>query len=208
MLRLLPPAAALVLVLSLPTVAHADIIAIDFDTFTEFDALSNQVPGLTFANATVLTAGSSLNELEFPPRSGGNVIYDDGGFMSIAFTAPVISFGGYFTYIGPLTLTAYDAAHNLLGEVGSLFNSNAALSGDAGSLANEFIQFTSALGIASVTIAGQPFGGSFVMDDLTYDDGRSSQSVPEPTTFALFGVALGVGAVRRKWRSKTTPTLS
>jgi PEP-CTERM motif-containing protein len=202
MLRLSPLAAALVLVLSLPTLAHADIIGIDFDAFTEFDALGAQVPGLTFSNATVLTAGSSLNELEFPPHSGSNVIFDDGGIMSIAFDAPIISFGGYFTYLGPLTLTAYDAAHNVLGQVGSLFNSNLALSGDAGSAANEFIQFTSALGIASVTIAGDSFGGSFVMDDLTFDDGRTSESVPEPSTAALFGLALAVAGVRRQWRSR------
>jgi hypothetical protein len=208
MLRILPPAAAFVIVFSLPTLAHADIIGINFDTLTELDALGTQLPGLSFSNATVLTAGSSLNELEFPPRSGSNVIFDDAGTMSIAFNAPIVSFGGYFTYLGPLTLTAYDASHNVLGQVGSLFNSNLALSGDAGSLANEFIQFTSALGIASVTIAGDPFGSSFVMDDLTFDDGRTSESVPEPTTAALFGVALAVGAARRKWRSRTTATIS
>jgi hypothetical protein len=208
MLRFLPPFAALVLMLVLPVPARADIIVVNFDAFAEFDAVAGQLPGMSFSNATVLTAGSSLNELEFPPHSGGNVIFDDGGFMSIAFDAPIVSFGGHFTYLGPLTLTAYDAAHNVLGQVGSLFNSNLLLSGDAGSVANEFIQFTSALGIASVTIAGDPFGGSFVMDDLTFDDGRTSESVPEPTTLALFGVALGVGAVRRKWRSKTTATLS
>jgi hypothetical protein len=46
------------------------------------------------------------------------------------------------------------------------------------------------------------------MDDLTFDDGRTSESVPEPTTAALFGVALAVGATRRKWRSRTTATIS
>jgi hypothetical protein len=206
MLRLFPPAAALVLVLSSPAIARADIIGINFDTLTELDVLSTQLPGLTFSNATVLTAGSSLNELEYPPRSGSNVIFDDGGAMSIAFNAPIVSFGGYFTYLGPLTLTAYDASHNVLGQVASLFNSNLALSGDAGSITNEFIQFTSALGIASVTIAGDPFGASFVMDDLTFDDGRTSESVPEPSTAALFCVALGVAGVRRRWRSRTTAT--
>lgn len=110
--------------------AQADPVVLDFEGFTDSTAVTNQYAGLVFTNATVLTAGISLNEFEFPPHSGSNVVFDDGGPMSISFTSPVAGFSGYFTYTVPITITASDASNNLLGSVTSLFSSNLALSGD------------------------------------------------------------------------------
>src|SRR5580700_6502590 len=78
--------------------ARADIATISFETLPDgtpiFDgtSITTQFPGLTFTNTTVISAGISLNEFEFPPHSGSNVAFDDGGPITIAFTNPVLSF--------------------------------------------------------------------------------------------------------------------
>ena len=114
------------------TPLKADITVLDFDGFPDSTSLTTQYPGLTFSNATVITAGVSLNEFEFPPRSGTNVVFDDGGPMSISFANPVFSFGGYFTYGVPLGLQAFDATTALVASASSLFSNNMALSGMSG----------------------------------------------------------------------------
>jgi hypothetical protein len=179
--------------------AWAAPITIDFDNLQEFDAVTNQFAGLTFANATVLAAGSSLNDLEFPPHSGANVILDDAGPISIAFAAPIFSLSGFFTYLSPLTITAFDGTDNLLGSVTSTFLTNLALSGNPGSTSNELLALAFQTGISRVSIAADPSGGSFVLDDLTFDHAPAPSSVPEPGTLSLMG--LGVAMLFRKARA-------
>ena len=180
-----------------PLVASAAPIVINFDSLSDLDPITTQFLGLTFSDATVLSAGVSLNEFEFPPKSGTNVAFDDSGPMAIAFTSPIFSFGGYFTYLEPLTLTAFDALNNSVATATSAFSSNLALSGDAGSSPNEFLQVLVAGGISRVLIAGNPAGGSFTLDDATV---TAPTSVPEPSTFTL--VALGGLFVRRAARRR------
>jgi hypothetical protein len=174
------------------TTATAVPVTIDFEDLADGDSVTNQYPGLTFSNAVVLTAGISLNEFEFPARSGSNVISDDGGPILISFATPLRSFGGYFTYLTPLTLTAFDASVNPLGSISSSFLNNLALSGDPGSSPNELLQFSSPLGISSVALTGDSLGGSFTLDDVTIDP------VPEPGTLALLGLGLA-GLARHRW---------
>ena len=112
----------------------------DFEQFQDGDALTIQIPGLTFTNAVVATAGQSLNDLEAPPHSGVNVVEDNGGPISIGFAAPVAGFGGYFNYSLPLTVDAFDAQGTQVRSAVSLFSNNFAVSGDPGSSANEFLQ--------------------------------------------------------------------
>jgi hypothetical protein len=64
-----------------------------------------------------------------------------------------------------------------------------ALSGDPGSSPNEFLSVSFASSISSVTITGDPAGGSFVMDDATLAT-ADTESVPEPTTFSLIAACL------------------
>jgi len=153
--------------------------------------LTTQFPGLIFSDATVISAGISLNEFELPPHSGTNVVFDDGGPMTISFASPVLSFGGYFTYEEPLTIDAFNASSTQVATATSLFSTNDALFGDPGSSPNEFIEASFASGISSVTITGDPAGTSFVLDDATYTTAAPA-AVPEPgTAFLLLIVIMG-----------------
>jgi hypothetical protein len=182
-----------VLTFGIGNVSAAPVV-IDFEALADGEVLSTQYGSLTFSNATALVAGISLNEFDFPPHSGSNVVFDDGGAMSIAFAAPILSFGGFFTYGSPLTLTAFDAGHNAVATVSSAFLSNLGL--DAGAVPNEFLTVLWASGIYSVTIAGDPFGGSFTLDDATVTALETS-TVPEPGTVVLMGIGLAVIAGRQ-----------
>lgn len=180
----------------LPVPLVADITAIDFEGFPDSTSLTTQYPGLTFANATVISAGISLNEFEFPPHSGSNVAFDDGGPISISFAAPVLNFGGFFTYLEPLTLAAFDTTSTEVASATSAFSSNDALFGDPGSGPNEFLQVSFASGISSVTITGDPAGGSFVLDDATI---TTTSSVPEPNSLLLLlTISAGLLAFRKR----------
>jgi hypothetical protein len=151
-----------------------------FEGFPDSAILTSQYPGATFTNAIVLTAGISLNEFEFPPHSGTNVVSDNGGPITISFATPINSVSAYFTYAEPLTLQAFGSTDALLAQTASLYSNNEAISGVAGSSANELDALTSLSGIARVTITGDPLGGSFVMDDLSYATNATS-TVPEPS---------------------------
>jgi hypothetical protein len=173
----------------------ASQVTLDFEGLADGASLTTQYHGLTFTNTTVITAGISLNEFEFPPHSGTNVVFDDGGPISIAFASPVQSFGGYFTYGEPLTIQAFDSSDVQVSSITSLFSNNEAISGDPGSSPNQFLEISSAFGIWTITIAGDPAGGSFVVDDLTF----TSMSVPEPgSTFLLLTGIVGILAIRKR----------
>ena len=174
-----------ILLLAVPQFLFCDTVVIDFESLSDSTSVTNQFPGLVFNDATVITAGVSLNEFEFPPHSGTNAVFDDSGPISIVFSfaQPVVSFGGFFTYQMPLTLDAFDNTSNQVDAVTSSFASNLALSGDVGSAPNEFLQVAFAGGISRVTIAGDPAGSSFVLDDVTVKTPASA--VPEPSAFLL-----------------------
>jgi len=174
---------------------------INFDALADGDSVTTQYPGLTFANTIVLSAGISLNEFEFPPHSGSNVVSDNGGPIAIAFSTPVTSVSGFFTYLVPLNLTGYDASNNPVATAASAFQSNLALSGDPGSSPNEPLILVFASGISRVTMQGGSGGGSFVLDDLSYSPVASS-GVPEPSTGLLAACALLCAAAAR---SAATP---
>jgi hypothetical protein len=185
---------SLTLVGALPAFAGT---ILDFEGFPDSTVLATQYAGLTFTNATVITAGISLDELEFPPHSGSNVVFDNGGPMSISFTAPVSSVSGYFTYAAPLSLAAFNASSDMVASGASAFSSNLALSGDPGSSPNEFLQLTFAGGISSITFAGDPAGDSFTLDDLTYS--AQAAATPEPGSIGLLVTGLvGLALFRRR----------
>jgi hypothetical protein len=173
--------------------AYADVI--DFEGLEDSISVTNQYSGfgVVFSNTTVIKAGLSLNESEFPPYSGTNVAFDDGGFMTLMFSVPMANFSAYFNYVVPLTLSFYDVLNNLEGTVNSAFASNLLLSGDLGSSPNEPLSFAWASGISSVVIAGAQGGSSFTMDDLTLTP------VPEPATLILLGCGI-IGIAFRRFK--------
>ena len=179
---------------ALPSPAHAALVTIDFDGFADLEDLTTQIPGLTFSNAQVLTSGAvggSLNEIDFPPRSDFNVLFDAYGPITIGFAAPVANFSVYLTRATVVTLSFFDAGANPLGGPFSL-NPNLG--------SNE--QFASGLAaISSVIIAGDLLGGSFALDDLAFE--TSDTPMPEPGTLALIGSGLAALAYRRKSRRRT-----
>ncbi len=180
---------------------NASALSIDFETLADGVAVTNQFTGVSFSNAIALKAGFSLNELDFPPRSGSVVVSDDGGPMTLLFSSPVTQVSAFFTYVAPLTLTAWDAFDLALGSVLSLFSTNAALSGDPGSAPNEFLELAFASGIAKLTVSGDAAGGSFVLDDLSFTP--TALLVPEPATAALTAIALAGLLARRRFASST-----
>jgi hypothetical protein len=152
---------------------------IDFEGFSDGTDLTTQYSGLTFSNAIILTAGISLNEFEFPPHSGVNVVSDNGGPITIDFSTPIMDFSGYFTYLAPLTIDAFDSSSGLVDSAVSMFSNNLALSGDPGSSPNELISVSSTEGISSITITGDSDGGSFVLDDASYSGTGKPVAMPE-----------------------------
>jgi len=105
----------------------------------------------------------------------------------INFGPPVASFGAYFTYVVPLTMTAFDSGNNPVAQAFSQFNNNLACLagppcfGDVGSAPNEFIQVAFAGGVSGVTIVGDPSGFSLAMDEPA--------AVPEPSS--LWHILIG-----------------
>lgn len=173
---------------------------INFEGLADSTAVTNQFAGMTFLNATAITAGITLNEFEFPPHSGSNVVFDDGGPMSISFATPVLSFVGYFTYAEPLTLIGFGALNNQVAIATSAFSNNEALSGDLNSSPNEFLQLSFAPGISQVTIAGDLFGGSFVLDDVTF--ATPASPVPEPSSWLLLAAGVAATVLSRALSNK------
>jgi len=181
----------------------AGSIVIDFEDLSDGTFVTTQYPFLTFSNAVIATAGISLNELEFPPESGSNVVIDYGGPISIAFASSISSFGGFFTYDQPITIQGFDSSSGLLASSTSQFSNNLACLagppclGDPGSSPNEFIQVNSSIGFSSVVITGDPAGFSFALDNVTYS--LVATSVPEPSNLAVFTGLLIFSIV---WRTR------
>ena len=165
--------------------AHSAPVVVDFESLADFARLTTQLAGFTFSNARVLQAGTTLNELSFPPKSGVNALADDGGALSVRFDTPMLSVGAFLTYLTPITLTAYDSLDNVLASATSLYGNNGALAGDPGSRPNEWLQLSLAVAsIARVEFRGSATGSSFILDDLVVDAGGPSP-VPEPHSLAL-----------------------
>ena len=176
-------------------------IVYGFDGLADGLPLSTQYAGLAFSQATVLVAGASLNEYEFPPRSLDGVVFDDGGPITIDFATSVFSVAGYFTYADGLSFSAYDRGGRLLGTVAAAYTSNRGDgAGDFGSSPNEFLQFSDTAGLISrVVFMSSASGASFLLDDLTVDAGAVA-AVAEPSALGLMAAGLFMALARRRRR--------
>ena len=187
-------------------------VFIDFESLSDLEPITTQFAseGVVFEDAVALVSGAiggTLNEVEFPPRSGVTVLshdFVDGTPTPVTLRfdpVPFSSVSGFFTYATPidtLFLSAFDPDGNLLITVSSAFNDNTALFGDPGSSPNELIQISGVGSIGSLVIDGR--GGEWVLDDF------AGTPIPEPATAVLFGIALA-GLSRynsRRWPGSRT----
>lgn len=161
----------------------AQATLITFEGLTDNLSLSNEIPGLTFNGATVQTAGISLNEFDFPPKSGDNVTIAFTNLLEITFADMMDTVSGYFTYADSLTFSIYDTNGGLLASSQSAGVSNLG--------SNELITLSSQ-GIALLRINSN---SNFTLDDLSYSN--ASVPVPEPSTILLFAIGIiGLGVSR------------
>jgi hypothetical protein len=175
---------------------------LDFETLGDMDVVTTQFADLIFDNTLSLVsgaAGGTLNELDFPPRSGVTVVMDVGGAITVTFDTPVTVAGGFFTYVAPLTITAFDATLAPVASAASAFESNTVVGGEPGSAPNELIQVTFTGGISSLTLQGDPNGFSFTLDDLTFIP-RISVAAAEPPMAALVILAAATLIAVAGWR--------
>jgi uncharacterized protein (TIGR03437 family) len=190
--------------IALRPAAVAGTTLLDYEIFGDNTALTNQYSGITFSNAVVFESGISLNEFEFPPHSGTNVVSDNGGAITITFAAPVASFSGFFTYRVPVNVTAYNSSNTIVATSNSHFTNNLGLSGAAGTSTNDAIQVASANGISKVTITGDAAGSSFTMDDTVLgapvttpppSGGGGGTPLPPPAPPSLSVGTLNLGTI-------------
>jgi hypothetical protein len=175
-------------------------ITIDFEGLADLESVTNQFAalGVTFTGAQALQAGISLNEIDFPPFSGSTAVWDsEVGGIRVDFATGATSVSGHFTYLAPLTMTAYAGATEL-GSVTSTFAENYTSSGNPAP--NELLQLAFATSISHVIFTtGSESGPSFVLDDFAADIVDDVTPVPEPASGAL--LLIGAAAIAG-WRRR------
>lgn len=173
--------------------ARAGILTLTFESLNEGEILDTQFAplGVTVAgNPMVLTAGSLLNEIDFPPRSGNNVLTDATGPITFNFTPfGALSVSGYLTYNTTLTFQVFSATNVLLDSKLSSATANLG--------AQELVGFSGVGDIASLVITGDLAGQSFTLDDITFET-----PVPEPQTYVLILSVLSLLAGIARYRDR------
>lgn len=180
----------LVLVLGF-AVIPASAVVIDFESLPDLTSVGATYGGVTFTNATAITAGLTLNEFEFPPHSGISVAFDDGGPITGTFAALATSVGFHVTYTTPVTFSIYNSSAMQVGQITSLFSTNLTSSSNP---PNELMLLNYAGGIASFTIQGDPLGNSLVIDDLSFTPG-TTPPVPDENAVSALGFGLVLAAL-------------
>jgi len=135
--------------------------SLDFENLSDGTSVTNEYAsqGLSFSHTVALSAGLSLNEIDYPPHSGQTVVADDGSApITINFDKLTHIIGAWFTYTSPVTLTAFNGSGSLLGVANSTETSN------LGSSTEILFGLD---GVRRLQIAGLT-NGSFVMDDLSF----------------------------------------
>jgi len=202
--RLMRQLTGLALVLS-TSIAHAILITVDPDDFTDGTDISNAFPGITLSaidgGSNVITTSSVFSQTSSLASTGTQVFGHDGVFtqtwanglvgdLRIDFiqatdfvSIDIISNNGF----DPGFLQAFDSTGILLDSFTT--------QGDLGSGVSETATISLASADISYVIASGLSGNDVALDNMTYN----SATVSEPTALVLlsFGL-LGIGITRRK----------
>ena len=183
---------ALVL-LALPAGA-VTLVFLDFESLSDLEEVTTQfaASGITFTNTRALTAGQSLNEIDFPPSSGTDVISGLGsGPLTIHFSQPADSVQLNLVSNGFVTLSFFDASDALI--LSYTTSSPLGVPISTGSPAG--------LAIAKMTLANA--GGdadTFTVDNLLARLDDRTPPIPEPSAFLAMacGLATVATSLRRR----------
>jgi hypothetical protein len=181
--------ASLAAVIATSSASAASFVSIDFESLALDEFVTTQYADehVLFGNAVTLVAGISLNEVDFPPTSGVNVISGLGaGSLGVAFVQPAHFVAFNITTADTAVARYYDATATLLGQ--SVIDANLG--------ASSRVEFdTSGQVIAGITIGSLATGHAFF---LTLDDFEAA--IPEPTSFVVMALGLVpiAAAVRRR----------
>jgi hypothetical protein len=177
--------------------AYADVIT--FDNLADLTVVTNQLPGVSFTGAQVLTRGSSLNSQFFPPVSDPKVVYDFlNGTITATFaptpTVGVSSVGAFVTGNTSITESIFSGS-TLLGSV-STGGANF-VGADSGVPTNIFLSI-SGLGITRAVFTNNlGTGNTFTLDNFTFawsDPSPVSGSIAgDPSPVAVPGSIAGAG---------------
>jgi hypothetical protein len=134
--------------------------------------------------------------VDFPPLPPGQAVFlNDADTTALSFSQPILSFSGYFTYGGPITLNFYGAGNTLLTTLTSAFQTNVATAGDPGSSPNELIAAPNLADAVRVDILAP--NTDLTLDDLTFTTAGGPAPVPEPATGLLIIPAAALLLARR-----------
>lgn len=179
--------------------AVAAPVTLQFESFADLAPIE-RLGWVQLEGAVALEAGQSLNEFEAPPRSGVGVAAASGTVLTLLFDAgtDVDAVGAYATYRAPLIVRYFTIGNQLLGTSMSLYGSNFAFSGEAGSQPNEYLEFLSPnIPITRVDfVANAP--QAFVLDDITLFTADGPIDVPEPGTMVLLLAGVLALPLRRR----------
>lgn len=172
--------------------ASNGLVTIDFEGYTSFTAVTTQYStfGVTFAGATVLIQGQSLNS-PYPPHSGVDVAYDDpanAGTITTTFSRAVASAGAYVTSWFPVNLTCYDRNG---GAVGSSTLPGANYLGAGTGVAPNYLLSVVGQGITSCVFQGNSAGNDYTIDDFTFGPtGAATVPTSPPTGPRSYGAPM------------------
>jgi hypothetical protein len=179
---------SILLAIGASSTATAATTILTFDELSHREEITSQ-----YVSSGVLTSGARafFAGIPWPAVSGDYVAFTDQGKMSFllnsAVIGPVTSFSAYVVGTEGISISAYDANNNLIGQ-----NAAPASTFDNSKWTNLYFQ-TGSASIAKVEIVGAP--SNYFVDNVTF-----ISAVPEPETYAMLLAGLGVVgfAVRRK----------